>query len=131
MPELSANHKRALSSTLFLMEKMVEEIASTLSKTDDFTMQKTVHDLDTEKKASLGKTLDLIRAEIKTMAEKYELSPQQLVESHFINARKSKIWEMLHNTKAKQLNAFGKFPTELKAEFDADLNNLLNLIDKL
>jgi len=48
-----------------------------------------------------------------------------------VNARKSKSWEMLHNTKANQLDAFGKFPVELKAEFDADLEKLLKLVEKL
>lgn len=131
MPELSPNHKRALSSTLFLMEKMVREIASTLNQSDDLVMQKTVHDLSTDKKASIRETLELIDTAIRKMATKYQLSPQITVESHFLNARKSKSWEMLHNTKANQLNAFGKFPVELEAEFDADLDILLNLIDQL
>ncbi len=131
MSQLSANHKRAISSTLFLLEKMAEEIVFTFNKTDPSVMQETVHDLDDSTKAAILQTLQQIKQEIEVMAERYQLQPQKLVESHFVNARKSKAWEMLHNTKAKQLNAFGKFPPELEPEFDAGLEKLLKLIEKI
>ena len=131
MIELSSNHKRAISSTLFLMEKMIEEIAFTLNNSKEMVMQKTEHNLNPEQKASIMETLELIKTEITRLASKYQLNQQTLVESNFINARKSKAWEMLHNTKSKHLNAFGEFPKNLSKEFDSDLDNLLKLIGKL
>jgi len=113
------------------MEKMVEEMAFTLTNSNDLVMQKTEHDISTAQKVSILKTLELVKAEITRLASKYQLDRQTLVESHFVNARKSKAWEMLHNTKSKHLNAFGKFPKNLSKEFDEDLDKLLKLIGKL
>lgn len=129
--DLPANHRRSFSSTLFLLEKMTEEIRETLLSEKKLRMQKVDKDLDEVKKESVMKVLDALEAEIARLADKYQLPPQELVESHFLNARKSKAWEILNDSFSKRMSGFGKFPPELAKTFDADIENLLKLVNRL
>jgi hypothetical protein len=59
------------------------------------------------------------------------LTPQEMVESHFLNARKSKAWEILNDSLSKRMNGFGEFPQEIAGEFDADIEKLLQIVSQL
>ncbi len=129
--DLKPNHRRSFSSTLFLLEKMVAEVREVLSADSDLRMQKVTKDLGEGKKNEVFDALGLLEKEIGRLADKYQLPPQEMVESHFLNSRKSKAWEILNDSLSKRMNGFGEFPAELAREFDADIEGLLKLVAKL
>ena len=129
--DLKPNHRRSFASTLYLLEKMVLEIREVLSSESDLRMQKVTKDLSERKKEEVFRALELLELEIGRLADKYQLPPQEMVESHFLNSRKSKAWEILNDSLSKRMNGFGEFPPELAREFDADIEGLLQLVAKL
>jgi hypothetical protein len=129
--DLQPNHRRSFSSTLYLLEKMTAEIREVLTSEKQWYMQKVEKDLSEEKKEEVFQVLTLLEDEIGRLAEKYRLSPQEMVESHFLNSRKSKAWEILNDSLSKRMNGFGKFPPELAREYDADIEKLLKLVSRL
>jgi len=129
--KLKPNHKRSFSSTLYLLEKMTTEIREVLTAEKELRMQEVKKDLSEEKKQTVFMALDEIETEILRLAGKYQLTPQEMVESHFLNSRKSKAWEILNDSLSKRMSGFGEFPPELAGEFDGDIEHLLKLVNKL
>ncbi len=129
--ELQPNHRRSFSSTLYLLEKMIAEVREVLSSGPEGRMQKVTKDLSESKKEAVFKALSLLENEIGRLADKYQLTPQEMVESHFLNSRKSKAWEILNDSLSKRMSGFGEFPPEIAEEFDKDIEGLLKLVSKL
>ncbi len=129
--DLQPNHRRSFASTLFLLEKMVVEIREVLSSESELRMQKVTKDLSDDKKKKVFDALNLLEKEIGRLADKYQLPPQEMVESHFLNSRKSKAWEILNDSLSKRMSGFGEFPPALAKEFDADIEDLLKLVAEL
>ncbi len=129
--ELKPNHKRSFSSSMYLLEKLTEEIRDELTAGKPLRMQTIKKDLSEEKKKAVLLAVDDIKQEIARMAEKYQLTPQEMVESHFLNSRKSKAWEILNDSLSKRMSGFGEFPAEMAGSFDADIEHLLKLVSKL
>lgn len=88
-------------------------------------------DLSEEKKIIILKGIKEIRLQIERLNERYNLNKQQLSENHFVNSRITKIWELLHDSSIKRMNAYGSFPEELKSDYEADIQQLLTLVEKL
>ncbi len=133
MPDIKLlnNHLRALSSTMYLIEKMLGEMEEMiLSRKKGNTLLDVDYDLSPNDEKKILKDIALFRAEIFHLNEKYMLTKQHIIESHFINSRKTKIWELLHDSNVKRMNAYGKFPESMVKEYEKDLNKLIDLLDK-
>jgi len=128
---LSSNHKRSLSSSIYLIEKLVDEMETLLANQKTLETQKVKRDIPDIEKANTLKVIHEIKEAIKQMTEKYDLKKQVISESRFLDSRKTKIWEILHDSEAKRMDAFGKFPENLKDAYDADIEKLLDLVSKL
>ena len=48
-----------------------------------------------------------------------------------IDVKKTKIWEILCDSKAKKLKGFGEFPQKLIKEYDNDIDELMSTADKI
>ncbi len=129
--ELQPNHRRSFSSTLYLLEKMAVEIREVLTSENELRMQLEEKDLSVQKKQSVLKAVTEIEKEIARLADKYQLTRQEMVESHFLNSRKSKAWEILNDSLSKRMSGFGEFPPEIAEEFDGDIEYMLKLVNKL
>lgn len=128
--ELPANHRRAFSSTLFLIEKMLSEIEELFAPNRE-NMVEIRKDVNSEDREKILDAILAIKAELAQLNERYELNKQQLTESYFVNSRRTKIWELLHDSSVKRMNAYGTFPEELKATYENDIRQLLELVNKL
>lgn len=128
--EMPANHRRAFSSTLYLIEKMLVEIEDLFAPNSE-KMVEIMQDISDQKKATLVKEIQEIKSEIERLNERYNLNKQQLSESHFVNSRITKIWELLHDSSVKRMNAYGYFPEDLRVGYEADVQRLLKLVEKL
>ena len=129
--QLQPNHKRSFSSTLYLLEKKTTEIRDVLTSEKEFSMQEVKRDLSERKKQAVLQAVDEIEKEIARLAKKYQLTKHEMVESYFLNSRKSKAWEILNDSVSRRMNGFGEFPPEIAREFDADIEQLLRLVSKL
>ncbi len=129
--KLQPNHKRSFSSSIYLLEKLAEEIREVLTSDRQLLMQEVETDLDEKKRKLTLQAVDEIEEDIARLADKYQLTKQVMVESHFLNSRKSKAWEILNDSLSKRMNGFGEFPAEMAAGFDADIEHLLRLVNKL
>lgn len=125
---LSDNHRRAVSASMYLIEKIVGELENELLGSGEKVMTKIPGTSDM-------KHYEVIVKEIKSyicyMHDKYDLRPFSFSLSQVVNSRKSKMWEVLCDTKSEKLNNRGKFPSEYAKEFDADIDKLLKLTESL
>lgn len=128
---LSSNHKRSLSSSAYLVELLTDEIETALLNTDNRVMRKMIHDISEERKKAILDALRNIRMSLGKIAKKYQLAKHEVDQSHYVSARKVKMWEVLNDTTAKRLKGFGDFPEEYADEFDDDIRNLIQLVEKI
>lgn len=129
--QLPSNHKRSFSSAMQLLEKLMDEV-ETLLMTDKISVTQTVErDIPEDEKAVIMKSVLAVKEEIRHLNEKYDLKKQVITESRFLDSRKTKAWEILYNSDVSRMNAFGKFPDQLKDDYDTDIKRLLELVGKL
>lgn len=128
--ELPANHRRAFSSTLFLIEKMLNEIEELFAPNRE-NMVEIKQDISSEEKENIRKAIREIKTELARLTERYELNKHQLTESYFVNSRRTKIWELLHDSSVKRMNAYGAFPEEFQSGYQLDIDQLIKLVNTL
>ncbi len=128
---LSPNHKRSMSSSIHLIEKLVDEVEVLMTNHKTLETQKVERDIPDDKKETALKAIQEIKEEVKRLTEKYDLKKQVVSESRFLDSRKSKAWEILHNSEAKRMDAFGEFPEDIRDIYDEDIALLLGLVSKL
>lgn len=129
--QLSDNHNRSLSTSLYLIEKLADEFDRELNYKTELRMFDLIDDIPIERVEEYRSLISNIKKYIIYMSEKYCLKPNQLFHSRIINARRTKMWEILCDSKSKQMRKYGKFPDKHANEFDSDIDNLLNLISEV
>ncbi|HBB91040.1 MAG TPA: hypothetical protein DC042_04830 [Bacteroidales bacterium] len=129
--ELDSNHKRVLSGTIYLIEKLVNELEQELFSPPETIMVKKTGIPDTESQDRCLAVIGEVKAMIGNFSVKYGLEQEQFELQQLINAKKAVMWEMLHETESRHLAKYGVFPAEIVGEFDADIRKLLKLVEKL
>lgn len=129
--ELPDNYKRSLTSVLFLIEDYVEDIYNEFTQEKDRYLFQIEKDLDKAEIEEIIKVLNQIKKEILLLKQKYNLSPVKISFYQFINSKKSKIWEMLMDSKSERMKGYGKLEVDFIDEYDNDIVNLLNLVELL
>ena len=129
--KLNENHRRSLSSALAMSEKMLTEIEESLKSLKNTCCFKIENDVDPEKIQHNLSIIKEAREQICKLAAKYSTDRQKQSLSRLINAKKTKIWEILCDTKSKKQKGFGEFPKELVKEFDEDIDKLLEITNKI
>ena len=126
---LLANHHRALSARLFIVEKMLDEMLGLMSRQPDAACYELVMDMDAiVHNISVIKNAKLY---IAVLAEKYDTKKGIQSLKRNMKAKQTKIWEILSETSAKGLKGYGEFPEEHTAEFDADIVKLLEFTEEI
>jgi hypothetical protein len=126
---LSENHRRSVSSSIHIIEKMVLDIERVISNPDNGTLIRTINDMPDIDEAHFSSAIRNIKAEIKYLSEKYNLKAEEIKMSRVIASRKSKMWETVFDTTSRKLKGYKEFPKETASEFDADINKLKDLIN--
>ncbi len=129
--QLPSNHKRSLSSSIYLIEKLMDELDTLLNADKNLVTQTIKRDISEDKKTVVMNFIGEIKEEIKRLSERYDLKKQVVTESHFLDSRKTKAWEILNNSSVSRMNAFGKFPEEYKETYNSDIEHLLELVSRL
>jgi len=106
---LGENHRRSLTSALTIVEQLLNEIEGTLA----------------------GRLSSCCVELVDDITEEYRTNRRKQSIRRIIDAKKTRIWEVLIDTRAKRQKSYGAFPNELVAEYDGDINGLLKITDKI
>jgi hypothetical protein len=71
------------------------------------------------------------RTEICKMADKYGTSKEKLSLQRIIDAKRTKIWEMLNNTLSRKIKGYGTVPRKYVDEYDYDIGKLIEITNRI
>ncbi len=128
---LPPNHLRSVSASIYLIEKTIDELETMLTQSKPHFSYETVNDIDDSEKEKLLQSIKQTRAFIAELMRKYSLNREVTYMSRILNARKSRMWEILGDTTSKRMKGYGKLPCETATELDQDINKLTGLIGLL
>jgi hypothetical protein len=128
---LSENHRRSISSSMLIIERMMMDIERALLNPPDGVMSKTVNDIPDLDADHFITVLKEMERHLNSLAIKYNLKTEEVKLSRMINSRKAKMWETIKDTSSRKLKGYGKFPVEFAEEFDKDMKIILKLIEAL
>ena len=128
---LTDKHLRSVSSSIYVIEKMVTDIENAIKYPETGILSKTVNDIGNLDIDHYNKAIAKIKTEIKQISVKYSLRTEEIMLSRLINSRKAKIWETITDTTSIKMKGFSEFPRELASEFDDDIARLKEVLDEL
>ena len=128
---LSENHTRSLSSSLIVIEKSLLELEDMLLKKSNSCCNVLINDIDDEIIATNISAIQEAKRYICELAEKYGTSKENLRLQRAINAKRAKIWEILTDTLSRKIKCYGTFPKKYSEEYDMDINNLIEITNKI
>ena len=128
---LKPNHQRSVSSSIRLVENMVDEIERQVLHPSGLLLTRIDHADFAKDIEHIKSVTGEIRNYILYLFEKYNLKPSELKLNRIVNARKSSMWTILCDTTSGKLKGYGDFPEEYTEEFDSDIDRLQQLISKI
>jgi len=114
-----------------MIEKSIDELETMLLTESRHHTYEIINDLDTKDVKRMLQVIHQVRAVIETLVQKYQLKREVTYMSRILNARKSKMWEVLADTTSKQMKGFGDMPVNMAVELDGDILSLTSLINIL
>jgi hypothetical protein len=128
---LSENHTRSLSSSLIVVEKSLLELEDMLLKQPDSCCNVLIKDIDEETLVNNLKAIQEAKIYICELAEKYGTSVEKMNLQRVINAKRTKMWEILTDSLSRKIKGYGTFPRKYAEEYDNDINRLLEIINRI
>jgi hypothetical protein len=128
---LPENHVRSLSSSLRMIENSLLELEVMLLKQSVTCCSEMQNDVD-EKTITVNiAAIQEAKSYICELTEKYGTLKEKLSLQRVINAKRSVIWGILIDSRARRMKAYSTFPKEYAEEFDADINKLIEITNKI
>jgi hypothetical protein len=128
---LSDNHRRSISSSMQIIDKMMMDIERALLNPTEGVISKTVNDIPDQSAGHLISVIKEMKQQIRSLVVKYNLKTEEVKASRIISSRKAKMWETITDTNSRKLKGYSKFPVEFAEEFDRDISGLRKLIETL
>jgi hypothetical protein len=128
---LTENHKRSLSSTLMVVEQLLFELRDVINNTNQKCCYELNKDIDCELLEHNIKIISEARELVCSLKEKYSTDKTTQSLKRIVDAKKTKIWETLHNSKSRRMKGFGEFPQKLVKEYDNDLDQLMSITENI
>lgn len=128
---LTTNHTRALSSSMTVVEKSLIELEQLMLHHNDTCCNEVLKDVGDDTIENNIKVIREARKYICVLTQKYGTSKLKLSLQRIIDARKTKIWEVLTDTTSKKMNGYGTFPKKYADEFDSDIKELIEITRKI
>jgi hypothetical protein len=128
---LTENHKRSLSSTLMVVEQLLFELRDVINNTNQKCCYELNKDIDYKTLEHNIKLISDAVALICSLKEKYSTDKTTQSLKRIVDAKKTKIWETLHNSKSRRMKGFGEFPQKLVKEYDNDLDQLMSITENI
>ena len=128
---LPDNHKRSLSSTLMVVEQLLFELRDVMDNSNQTCCYELNKDIDYKTLEYNNKIISEALVLICSLKEKYRTDKATQSLKRIIDAKKTKIWETLHNSKSRRMKGFGEFPQKIVKEYDNDLDHLMSITENL
>ena len=128
---LPENNTRVLSSSLLLIEKSLMEMEELILKKDDSCCSEVLKDVDNDTILYNISIIKEARIEICKLADKYNTSKEKLSLQRIIDAKRTRIWEMLTNTLSRKIKGYGTFPKKYADEYDSDIGKLIEITNRI
>ena len=122
---LHENHKRSLTSTLIVVEQLLNDIEELMKKPYNTCCYKIEYDIDDESVNHNLKIIEESRSLICTLHDKYNTEKRVQSLQRIIDTKKTKIWEILHDSKSRRMKGFGEFPQKFIKDYDKDIDDLM------
>ncbi|HQG63420.1 MAG TPA: hypothetical protein PK719_07160, partial [Bacteroidales bacterium] len=129
--QLSENHTRSLSSSLIVIEKSLVELEEILMRQSSSCCSELIKDVNDEIISGNISSIQEAKRYISELAEKYGTSKEKISLQRLINAKRAKIWEILTDILSKKSKGYGTFPKKYAEEYDADINKLIEITNKI
>jgi hypothetical protein len=129
--ELTENHKRSLSSTLIVVEQLLEELEDIMADSKQTCCYELKKDLDIITIENNQKVIKEALTIICSLKEKYNTDKSVQSLQRLIDAKKTKIWETLHNSKSRRMKGFGEFSQKIVKEYDNDIDHLMSITEMI
>ncbi|MDZ7607003.1 MAG: hypothetical protein U5K79_15750 [Cyclobacteriaceae bacterium] len=128
---LPVNHKRSLTSTLKVVENLLEEVDDLIKKSGKNLCTEIVKDVDHATLEHNLKTIEKARVQIRRMTEKYGIVKSTYSLQRIIDYKKSKMWEILCDANSKKMKGYGDFPKDAIKDFDEDIDQLMAITQSI
>lgn len=128
---LPENHTRGLSSSLMLVEKSLAEMQELFLKQNDTCCYEVVKDVSKEAIANNILVIQDANTIICKLADKYCTSREMQSLQRIIDAKRTRIWEILTDSLSKKLKGYGTFPKKYADEYDSDIIKLIEITNRI
>lgn len=128
---LQENHRRSLTSTLLIVEQLLVEIEDLINRPYSTCCFEIKNDIERDTAIRNLEIIAEARKVICNLTEKYDTAKTGQSLQRIIAVKKTRIWEILCDSRAKKLKGFGDFPKELIKEFDNDIDELMNITNNI
>ncbi|HOE25764.1 MAG TPA: hypothetical protein PLA17_06615 [Bacteroidales bacterium] len=128
---LPENHIRSLSSSLRMVEDSLVELEVMLLNQSSSCCSVVHKDVDEETIESCIAIIQEAKDYICELSEKYGTLKENLSLQRIINAKRTIIWGLLKDSLSRRMKGYGTFPKEHAGEYDADINRLIEITNKL
>lgn len=128
---LPNNHLRALTSRLHIIEKHIDEMNALMNDSNDSFTYKFENDIPQASVVANQSIIKEVKHHISRLVEKYDIQQEVKSKQGIIKVKKTLIWETLCDTFSTKLKGYGEFPEENRIEFDSDIDELVQLTEKI
>lgn len=128
---LNENHRRSLTSTLMIVEQLLVDLEDLMLRPYKTCCFEISNDVENDALNQNLKVIEEARKQICLLKEKYNTGVTVQSLQRIIDAKKTKIWETLHNSKSRRMKGFGEFPQKMVKEYDNDIDELMAIADKI
>ena len=134
MTKLCESHERALSSSLHVIERNLQQIRASLS--EDTPAEQTItyrrrDDVNSESKPRILEVITDMLDEIKQVKDVFELETDVRSHKAQITAALTEVWIILVELEPERLNAYGELSESTKALIEPHLQSLQNKLDEV
>jgi hypothetical protein len=128
---LHDNHKRSLTSTLMIVEQLLIEIEDLMQRPYNTCCFEIKNDIDSD---AINQNLKVTTEALKLICQlqkKYNTDKKVQSLQRIIDTKKTKIWEILHDSKSRRMKGFGDFPQRFIKDYDKDIDDLMAMSEKI
>ncbi len=128
---LPDNHKRSLSSSLYLIEKLLTEMEEVILDKNNTCCSEVLMDIDNAAISNNLAAIQEAKTQICSLVDKYDTTRKTQRLQRIIDTKRTKIWEILNDSFSKKLKGYGSFPQKYSDEYDTDISKLIEITNKI
>jgi len=129
--KLPENHRKSLTSAFIMVEQMLSELEDSIVQQHEGCCFAVENDIGSETARHNLEVIREAREKLCMLAAKYGAGKYNQSLRKIINAKRTRIWEILCDIKSRKQKGFGEFPKELIKEYDSDIDELLSITEKI